>query len=100
MAAAVAEKQLKQTPHGGKLVDLTLRKEDWEEAIDSCNTATELSDRGACDVELLANGYFTPHHMAKISIPLECQQTYKSMAEDSSTVNKSFRYTQHHSEMR
>lgn len=59
MAAAVAEKQLKQTPHGGELVDLTLRKEDWEKAIDSCNTATELSDRGACDVELLANGCFT-----------------------------------------
>lgn len=57
MAAAVAEKQLKQTPHGGKLVDLTLRQEDWEQAIDSCTMSTELSDRGACDVELLANGY-------------------------------------------
>lgn len=60
MAAAVAEKQLKQTPHGGKLVDLTLRQEDWEQAIDSCTMSTELSDRGACDVELLANGGFSP----------------------------------------
>lgn len=56
MAAAVAEKQLKQTPHGGNLVDLVLGKEERDEAKRSCNAALELSDRGACDVELLSNG--------------------------------------------
>lgn len=56
MAAAVAEEQLKQTPHGGQLINLVLQKEQRDEAIQSCNTSLELSHRGACDVELLSNG--------------------------------------------
>lgn len=60
-AAAVAEQQLKQTPHGGKLVDLfleDLKKRDA--AIEACNLVIEVGDRGACDVELLGNGAFSP----------------------------------------
>ena len=56
MASAVAEKQLKQIPHGGRLVDLKLNKEDLNEVIESCDRTIELSHRGACDVELLSNG--------------------------------------------
>eukprot|EP01026_Neomeris_dumetosa_P029175 TRINITY_DN2364_c0_g1_i2.p1 TRINITY_DN2364_c0_g1~~TRINITY_DN2364_c0_g1_i2.p1 ORF type:complete len:504 (-),score=69.91 TRINITY_DN2364_c0_g1_i2:372-1883(-) len=49
-------------PHGGNLVNLMLK--DYQEAtelIASCEgRAIELSDRNACDVELLAIGGFSP----------------------------------------
>jgi ATP sulfurylase len=54
---------LKQTPHGGKLVDLfleDLKKRDA--AIEACNLVIEVGDRGACDVELLGNGCSIPIH--------------------------------------
>ena len=55
LAAAVAEKQLQQ-PHGGKLVDLMLPESQRQSAIDACTKTVELSDRNACDVELLTTG--------------------------------------------
>jgi sulfate adenylyltransferase len=43
-------------PHGGKLINLQLPKDQWEAAIKACNKTTEASDRNACDVELLSVG--------------------------------------------
>lgn len=45
-------------PHGGKLVDLMVKNEAEIKA--KCNHTFELSDRQACDVELLCNGAFSP----------------------------------------
>ena len=48
-------------PHGGKLVNLMLADDAAKaKAIASCNRALELSDRNACDVELLCVGGFSP----------------------------------------
>lgn len=54
-ATAVAEKSL-QTPHGGKLVDLMLPDSQKAAEIASCTKELELSDRNACDTELLIVG--------------------------------------------
>ena len=43
-------------PHGGKLVDLMLAESQREEAVATCTKEMELSDRNACDVELLCVG--------------------------------------------
>ena len=48
----------KQTPHGGKLVDLFV--EDKEGAKAAADITVELTDRQSCDVELLCNGGFSP----------------------------------------
>ena len=45
-----------QAPHGGQLVDLMLPESQKQAAINSCNATIDLSDRGACDVELLVVG--------------------------------------------
>ena len=55
-AAAVMEDRKLQTPHGDKLVDLILPEGERQAAIDACSKTLELSDRGACDVELLTVG--------------------------------------------
>lgn len=49
-------------PHGGKLVDrLVTEKTKKEELLESCEgNFLDLSDRNACDVELLVNGGFSP----------------------------------------
>ena len=49
-------------PHGGKLVDLLVKdKKEAAELVAACGGRTiELSDRGACDVELLTVGCATP----------------------------------------
>ena len=52
---AATERQL-QVPHGGKLVDLMLAEGQRQEAMAACTKEMELSDRNACDVELLCVG--------------------------------------------
>ncbi|MEW5302475.1 MAG: hypothetical protein WDW36_005256 [Sanguina aurantia] len=49
-----------QQPHGGKLVSLLAAAEDRAAIIKSATKTMELSDRNACDVELLAVGAFSP----------------------------------------
>lgn len=53
---------IKGAPHGGKLVDLYFDGTDEEkkELLDSAEFTFELNERQACDVELLANGGFSP----------------------------------------
>lgn len=53
--ATVAEGQL-QTPHGGKLVDLMAPAEQHADLKASASKTLQLSDRNACDVELLVVG--------------------------------------------
>lgn len=48
----------KQTPHGGKLIDLFVH--DKEAAKAAADITVELNDRQSCDVELLCNGGFSP----------------------------------------
>ena len=54
--AAVAERQL-QTPHGGELVDLMAPAGEHAALKAACTKSIELSDRNACDVELLTVGW-------------------------------------------
>ncbi len=54
-AVTATEKKL-QVPHGGKLVNLMLADSEKEKAVASCTKELELSDRNACDVELLCVG--------------------------------------------
>ena len=54
-AAAATEKQL-QSPHGGQLQQLLLPQDQVEQEKSSCSKSMELSDRNACDVELLCVG--------------------------------------------
>jgi sulfate adenylyltransferase len=58
-AATVAEGQL-QTPHGGKLMDLMAPQDQHASLKSSASRTVELSDRNACDVELLVVGAFSP----------------------------------------
>lgn len=46
-----------QVPHGGKLVDLMVPAEQQAALVASCTQTLELSDRNACDVELLCVGW-------------------------------------------
>lgn len=62
-ATAVVEAEEKlQTPHGNKLVDLMLPDSEREAAKAACTKSMELSDRNACDVELLCVGCALPLH--------------------------------------
>lgn len=54
-SAAVAEKQL-QVPHGGTLVNLMAPADKHADLKASATRTVELSDRNACDVELLTVG--------------------------------------------
>lgn len=49
-----------QTPHGGELRDLMVADGDKADVIASATKTIELSDRNACDVELLIVGGFSP----------------------------------------
>ncbi len=49
-----------QVPHGGKLVNLFAPADQHEALVKSCTKRIELSDRNACDVELLTVGAFSP----------------------------------------
>ncbi|CAD7704250.1 unnamed protein product [Ostreobium quekettii] len=59
-AASVAMESGLQTPHGGILTELMLPEADKAAAAASCTKTMELSDRNACDVELLIVGGFSP----------------------------------------
>lgn len=54
-SAAAAEAKL-QSPHGGKLVNLSLDGSAIADAAKSCNKTVQCTDRQACDVELLSVG--------------------------------------------
>lgn len=56
-AVAAPERLGLIAPHGGKLINLMLSEDKKQAAIDSCTKSIELSDRNACDVELLIVGY-------------------------------------------
>ena len=61
MSAAVRAGDGKIAPHGGALVDLMLKDEAAKKSAKAeCTTTMELSDRNACDVELLVVGGFSP----------------------------------------
>lgn len=49
-----------QIPHGGTLINLMLPDDKKGEAIASATKTLSLSDRNACDVELLVVGGFSP----------------------------------------
>lgn len=49
-----------QVPHGGKLVNLMVPADKVAAEVASCTKSLELSDRNACDVELLSVGAFSP----------------------------------------
>ena len=53
---AAAERAGLIHPHGGKLSDLMLPADKRAAAKQSCTKTIELSDRNACDVELLVVG--------------------------------------------
>lgn len=55
-SAATATERKLQAPHGGKLVDLMAEGSEKEQAVAACTKQLELSDRNACDVELLCVG--------------------------------------------
>ncbi|KIY96243.1 sulfate adenylyltransferase [Monoraphidium neglectum] len=65
-----------QAPHGGKLVNLLVPAEEQAALVASTTTTLELSDRNACDVELLTVGAFSPleHFMS--------QEEYDSVVRD------------------
>src|SRR5882672_7932314 len=50
------------SPYGGKLLDLLVQSDDFYEvkAHASCLPSLRLSERAACDMELLAVGAFSP----------------------------------------
>ena len=50
----------KQTPHGGKLVDLMVGDGDVAGLKQSADVTIEMTDRQSCDVELLCNGGLSP----------------------------------------
>jgi sulfate adenylyltransferase len=54
--AASATAEGLQAPHGGKLVNLMVPADQAEALKAGCNKTLELSDRNACDVELLCVG--------------------------------------------
>lgn len=59
-AAATVEQAGLIAPHGGKLVNLMLPEDKKAAAVASCTKTIQLSDRNACDVELLTVGAFSP----------------------------------------
>lgn len=60
LAATTMAADVKQKPHGGKLVDLMVEGAAAEAAIARATSEVELSDRQLCDVELIVNGGFSP----------------------------------------
>jgi hypothetical protein len=61
MSPASVATEVKQKPHGGKLIDLMVQGEDAiAAAMKRTTEKVELSDRQLCDVELLMNGGFSP----------------------------------------
>ena len=54
--AAAAVETKTQTPHGDMLVNLLVSESEAQSEVDACTKTIELSDRNACDVELLTVG--------------------------------------------
>jgi len=50
----------KQTPHGGKLINLFVADGEKESVISSADVTLEMTDRQSCDLELLNNGGLSP----------------------------------------
>jgi len=50
----------RQTPHGGKLVDLFVPDTEKEEVIASASKTIDITERQSCDVQLLCNGGLSP----------------------------------------
>jgi sulfate adenylyltransferase len=72
-----ALQMVKQTPHGGKLVDLMAKSEDEKKAaIDKATVEIAASERQLCDVELIMNGGFSP------LIGFMDEASYKSVVDD------------------
>ena len=88
-----ATEQKLQVPHGGKLVNLMLAESAKEQAVSSCTKELELSDRNACDVELLCVGcapvhmYFNKPACTSCMAVAALQQYHTGMHESSSTRN-------------
>ena len=60
-SALFATKEGLQTPHGGVLKENIVTDEAEKKALaESCDVTLQLTDRQLCDVELLANGGFSP----------------------------------------
>ena len=58
---ALASTAVEAPPHGGKLIDLMITDDAAKKAAaDSCKKTLELTPRQLCDVELIANGGFSP----------------------------------------
>eukprot|EP00961_Rhodomonas_salina_P155407 2092758-Rhodomonas_salina.3 len=70
----VGATMVKQTPHGGKLVDLFVK--DKDAAAKSCDFEHQLTERQLCDVELLCNGGLSPLE------GFMNEKTYKSVVDD------------------
>ncbi|EKX54914.1 hypothetical protein GUITHDRAFT_159102 [Guillardia theta CCMP2712] len=67
----------KQTPHGGKLVDLMVKDEAEKKKIaSSCHFEHQLTDRQLCDVELIINGGLSPLN------GFMNEETYKKVVDD------------------
>mmetsp|Transcript_88581 Transcript_88581/g.251083 ORF Transcript_88581/g.251083 Transcript_88581/m.251083 type:complete len:487 (+) Transcript_88581:91-1551(+) len=50
----------KQTPHGGKLVNLMVDDAKRDEVISSADKTVDITERQSCDLELLINGGLSP----------------------------------------
>eukprot|EP00798_Chlamydomonas_sp_ICE-L_P017125 gene17125-23429_t len=49
-----------QAPHGGKLISLSTPESEWAAIKATATKTLDASHRNACDIELLANGGFSP----------------------------------------
>jgi len=68
---------VKQTPHGGDLVDLMVKsEEEKEKIIAACTKEVQLTARQLCDVELIMNGGFSP------LTGFNDEETYKGVVEN------------------
>jgi sulfate adenylyltransferase len=73
---------VKQTPHGGELIDLMVKSEEEKEAaIAACKTEIQLTARQLCDVELIMNGGFSP------LTGFMDEESYKSVVENMELPN-------------
>jgi sulfate adenylyltransferase len=50
----------RQTPHGGKLIDLFVPDADKAAVTASADKTIDITERQSCDVQLLSNGGLSP----------------------------------------
>lgn len=73
---------VKQTPHGGELIDLILKTdEEKAAAIAKCTKTLQLTPRQLCDTELIMNGGFSP------LTGFMDEETYKHVVENTELPN-------------